>query len=187
MTMTSSADARGPHRPRRSRKMEQAGENRDVAARDRDHVIRARFLQPPLDVFVEPRAIADQNRRHDGRRSRAPWRDARRDRAADRRAHGGRRFRQWRAPIRHVDEPVALDRTHQRDPAPRQLPLRIAGPWIQIPRGQSKRGRKRDAAARAPLQNAIGPQFAAHANGGAARGWNRRAVERRRDRQACRA
>ena len=52
----------------------QAGENRDVAAGDRDHVIRARLLQPPLHLVVQAGAIADDDGGDDGRRSRGSMR-----------------------------------------------------------------------------------------------------------------
>ena len=63
-----------------------------------------------------------------------------------------------------VDEPVALDRPHERDSAPRQLPLGIADARVEIGRGWAERGRKCDAAAGAPLQNPIARQLAADAD-----------------------
>ena len=54
----------------------QPGQDRDVAARNRDHVIRARFLQLALNVKLERPAIADHDRGHDSRRALAPSSDA---------------------------------------------------------------------------------------------------------------
>ena len=63
------------------------GQQRDVAARDGDHVIRAGLLQPPLDVVGEPGAVADQDRGDD----RGGLGRARRDEPGRRRARTRRR------------------------------------------------------------------------------------------------
>ena len=75
---------------------EQRGEQRDVAARDRDDVIGARLLQPALVLGVEPAAIADQNRRHHAGGPRAPPADGAARRRADPRAQRRRPLR-WSA------------------------------------------------------------------------------------------
>ena len=103
---------------------QQAGEDRDVAARDRDHVIRARLLQPALHLVVQPGAIADDDGRDDRGRPRAP--------AADRRARS--RVARTRAPrpsprratlprADDLDERAALDRADERRAAPRERAL----------------------------------------------------------------
>ncbi len=51
------------------------GENGDVAPGNCDDVIGPRFLQPPLEAFVEAGAIADDNRRDNRGRSSAPRAD----------------------------------------------------------------------------------------------------------------
>ncbi len=50
----------------------QARENRDVAAGDRDHVVGAGLLQPPLHLVVQAGAIADHDGGDDGRGTRTP-------------------------------------------------------------------------------------------------------------------
>ena len=132
----------------------QAGENRDVAAGDRDHVIRARLLQPPLHVVVEAGAIADDDGRDDGGRLRAPAADgARRSRGARRRAPR-RSPRRPAAAREHLDERAALHRADQRRPAPRQRALVVGHARIEIARRPAQLRRHADAAAGAPLVDA---------------------------------
>ncbi len=50
-------------------KHEHRGQNRDVAARDRDDVIGAGILQPALVLFRQSGAVADQDRGGDGSRA----------------------------------------------------------------------------------------------------------------------
>ena len=66
---------------------QQPRENRDVAARDRDHVIGSGLLQPALHVVVEAGPIADDDRRDDrAPTARSIRRRRRQSRAARRRA-----------------------------------------------------------------------------------------------------
>ena len=168
--MTASAVARGPDAAESKQEHRQAGKNRDVAAGNRDDVIRACLLQPALHLGVQPCAIANQDCGHDCRRSRAPRRHARRDRTANRGTCRRTRLREPCAAAGDINEPVALDRAHQRDTAPRQLPLRIADARVEILGRRPKGGGKCDAAAAAPLQNPIALWLAANADEDAAAG-----------------
>lgn len=53
----------------------QTGQDRDVAARYRDDVVGAGFLQSPFDCSVEATSVADHDRRHDAGGAHAPTAD----------------------------------------------------------------------------------------------------------------
>ena len=83
-------------------------------------MVRARFLQPPLDRRIEAGAIADQDGGDDRRRCRRAPAEA----AAHRIAHlGAKRRRHFGGPVARtgtLDERRALHRAHERDAAARE-------------------------------------------------------------------
>jgi len=134
---------------------EKAGEDRDVAAGDRDHVIRARFLQSPLHVVVQTGAIADDDRRHDRGGLRAPAADGAGDGVSRERPHARHRLVEPRSAREDLDERAALDRADQCGAAPRERALVIRNAGIEIPRRTAKHDRHPHATTRAPVVNAI--------------------------------
>ncbi len=113
---------------------QQPGEDGDVATRDGNHVVGAGFLQPALDVVVEPRPIANHDRRDDGAGPNAPPANTVGDGAARKGACARHRFYQPACAGQHFDQPAALDRSDQRGPPPRQRALLVGHTGIEIPR-----------------------------------------------------
>ena len=148
---------------------QQTGEDRDVAARDRDDVIGPRFLQAALHVVVQARAIADDDRRDNRARLRAPAADARGDRAAGERARARHCFREPPTARQHLHLRTALRGPDQPGASPRELALVVGYAGVEIARRPAERDRQTHAPPRAPTVEAIGCQRPDDGDGDAAR------------------
>jgi hypothetical protein len=133
-------------------------ENGDVAAGDGDDVIRAGLAQPALGHVVKPTAVANEDRRRDATRPRAPPPDVPCQRAPHPRPRRGRPLRRPDAGLDHVDEQRTLDRPAQRLPEAGRPALLIGNPRVQVARRPADGHRHPDPAARTP-----GPEASAHA------------------------
>ena len=91
------------------RRDDESGEYGDVAAGDRDDVVRACRLQARADIVGQPAAIADQHGRDDRSRQAAVAPDALPHRAPDVGARVGRELADDRPAPNDVDQEPALD------------------------------------------------------------------------------
>ena len=131
------------------------GDNRDVAAGDRDDVIRAGRLQRASRVVRQPRAIADEDRRRDGRRHRIMWSHPRREGSSDVRTNVRRALVDRPACRDEVHEQRALDRTEQRGAVEREPALEVRHTVVQESRRTPERDRRLDGAARPPREHTV--------------------------------
>ncbi len=142
----------GQHQPR---------EDRDVAAGNRQHVVRAGFLQASLHLIVQPGTVADDDGQDDRGGLLAPAADGVADGAPGKRS---RRCHLLVEPVpgrEHLDEGAALRASDERDAAQLQRPLAIRHPIVEIPRGAMQFDGQAYAAPRSPLPCARRPQRAA--------------------------
>ena len=107
-------------------------EDGDVAAGDRDDVIRAGVLEPPFVVLREPGAVADQDCRRHASRPVAPRADGDRKAPARRRPERRGPFIEPPARRRHFDEGRALDGTDERDSTARQRPALVRNARVAV-------------------------------------------------------
>ena len=93
--------ARDAAMQRRQRKQpeRESGEDRDVAAGNRDDVVRAGALEPVGHLIRQPGPVADEHGGDDRRGGFVVRRDPRADGRADARAHTGGPFLEWRDPL----------------------------------------------------------------------------------------
>ena len=130
-------------------------ENRNVAAGNGDDVVRPGFLQPALHVGVQPRAIADDDRRDDRTRLRAPAPHVFRDRAAGVRARTGHRLVEPASGRQHLNQRAALHRPHEPRAASRQRALVVGHTGVEIPRRPVERDRQPHPPPSAPVVDSI--------------------------------
>ena len=139
---------------------DQARKDRDVAAGDGDDVIGPGFLEPLLDVGIEPAAIADEDRHRHCRRLRVEHADMPVDGVSDSARIAAAARRSSRPLSIDLDQRGALDGPDERDATPRHQPFEIGDAVIQIlgrpPRWRS-RGRCRPDAPFADLIGANAP------------------------------
>ncbi len=64
-----------------------------------------------------------------------------------------------------LDQPSALDRTEQRDPVERELPLEVGNAVVQVPRWTPKRRERLNSATRAPLDDLLQGRTTANGEG----------------------
>ena len=145
--------------PRRAK--EQHREDGDVAARNRNDVIRARLLQAPLVLLGQPRAVADQDRGGDARGRDARGRPApgpyeARDLLARPRTRGRGGLRHAAALPHDLHERAALDGADERDASPRERAAFVRQAGIAIGGRQPQHGGDTDGAAAPPLAQPLG-------------------------------
>ncbi len=126
-------------------------ENRDVAARNRDDVVRPRTLESFGHVIRQAGPVADQHGGNDRRRRLVVRRDPPADDVADARAHTGGPLLKWRALRDDVDEQAALDGCEQRRAAECQLTLEVRNTIVEISRRAPEGGARLDHSPGAPL------------------------------------
>ena len=127
------------------------GEHRNVAARNRDDVVRAGTLESFGHVVRQAGPVANQHRSDDRRRRLVVRCDPPADDATDARAHTGGPLLKSRALRDDVDEQAALDGREQRRATEGQLTLEVRNTLVEISR-RAPEGRARlDHAAGAPL------------------------------------
>jgi len=134
---------------------QQPGQDGNVAARDRDHVIGACFLQPALNVLCQTGALADHDGGHDGGGPRLPRRDRLRDGASRKGAGGAHGLVEHAAALEDVDKRTALHRSDQARSPSREGALLVGNARIQVSRRSSQLHRQANKAAGAPFLQSI--------------------------------
>ncbi len=135
-------------------------QQRDVAAGDRNHVIRAGDLQATLEWIVEPRPVADQNSDDDGAGGIVWIRKEAGDPLAHARAHR-RGPLVPPSPRRDVNDECALDATREHERATEYLPPLRWATRIQPYLWLSERHRRANGTAGGPVTYQSGGKVAA--------------------------
>ena len=120
-------------------------------------MIRAGRLQAALDALRQPRAVADENRRHDGRGVGVGDRDVARDRRANEPSGARGPFRGPGAAL-DLDERGALDRPSEIERPAQGLPQQIRAARVEGDRRPPQQHRRADPPARRPGRRLAGGQ-----------------------------
>ena len=132
-------------------------EQRDVAAGDRDHVIRAGRLQASHHVVVQAGAIANNDRRDDGGGAGAVRSDGGGDCASGIRAGNSGRFIGSGAISNDAHERRALHRAREGDAATRDRALLVRHAGVEVAGDTAQFRRCADPAAGTPLPGTCVP------------------------------
>ena len=169
----------GRHARQPGQAQQHGREHGDVASGNGDDVIRPGRLQPPLDLGVEPRAIADEDRRRDAGGRGVVRRHPRAEHAPYPRAQVRRALLAPRAFGHHVHQRAALHGPDQGQPPPGQRVAIVGHSGISVV-GRTPHGAPGPhAAPRAPLVHARRSQVAPHRQRGDLAPVRRHAADRR--------
>ena len=131
---------RGGHRQPAERAGDSKAEKREarkdgnVAAGDRDDVIRPRFLEAPLELIIEAGPVSDHDRPDNRRRPGAPSSDGGIDRRAGERPRPSRKLLERVAVLDNFDERRTLHNADEPRAAAREGPFLVWNARVQIAR-----------------------------------------------------
>ena len=144
-------------------------QNRDVPARDRDHVIRPGVLQATGVGIWKTCAVPNQHGNRDRRRLRAPPADGIAEPVANPRPYFSGSLSSERSVGYDLDHRSALHVADQDNAPPRERTSIVANSRIQVSRWRSEQCRNPHSAARPPRHEPCGPERAADGEADAAR------------------